>query len=399
MKKSFLFFAVTAVFSVLLTSGCNKDNGLDRPGLSLVSQDDIVVPAEGGEFSFAYTVSNPVEDGTVEASSEAEWISDVLADGNGNVSFTVAANSGEAREADINIAYVYNMGVDSSSIVVKVRQNAYEELYPNAFSISVSNITTNSADVRISCNYSDLYWTASVVEATSVENIIGGKDALESYLNSTFQYNASLNGKTLSEYLQEFLNPGDAVIQQTVYDLTPETVYCIYAIGVDTTGEFLTAAYWADDFTTLAEEVIDPDDGPYATAAIDTYWLVEDIAEYNPDYSFYMYDGPYIAAISYELNDLAAGAQIAFLAGDRTVDWSAEELIQYAKDAGRNVTEGSPEIIWSINETGKLTVVALAYDSQGNYGAEFISVLDIAGLEPSSDMQLFEDMRNAYLGL
>lgn len=366
-----------------------------------MSQEDVVVSAAGGPVTLNVTVTNPVEGAVVRANSDADWISDYTADAT-KVSFNVAPNtSTEARETVLNITYQYGTVEDVSTTSAVIRQEGVEtpeEEYPDAFEFTVSNVDITTADIRVACNYDDLRWTAGVFSEEEIETIVGGRDALLSYLTSSFEYNSQTYG-SMQEYLDAILNEGSEVYQGTIEDLTPATSYVVYAVGMDLNCNFLTVVYWSETFTTLEEPVIDPEDGPYATASIDTYWDVDDVIEYNPDYEFYSYDGPYLAAISIEFNDLAAGAYYATLGGDRTIDWTPEDLRQYAFDAGRRVVPGSPLQLRSIdNEEGLLTIVVVAYDEAGNYGVEFIDCLQIEG-EPSQDMEYFEEVRNAYLGL
>ena len=82
-----------------------------------INESSVELAYDATEGSFTYTVENPVEGVVAEATTDAEWISN-LAAADGTVSFTTSVNEGFVREATITVAY----GEASDSIVVK--QNA-----------------------------------------------------------------------------------------------------------------------------------------------------------------------------------------------------------------------------------------------------------------------------------
>ena len=82
-----------------------------------INEESVDLAYDATEGSFTYTVENPVEGVEAVATTDAEWISNLVA-ADGNVSFTTSVNEGFVREATITVAY----GEASDSIVVK--QNA-----------------------------------------------------------------------------------------------------------------------------------------------------------------------------------------------------------------------------------------------------------------------------------
>ena len=67
---------------------------------------------EGGTYSIGYTLTNPTEGVSIDASCSADWISAFTFDETGKISFTVAANDGkENRETEVQIVYP---GIDPS---------------------------------------------------------------------------------------------------------------------------------------------------------------------------------------------------------------------------------------------------------------------------------------------
>ena len=102
---------------------------------------DLAYDATAG--SFTYTVENPVEGVVAEATTDAEWISN-LAAADGTVSFTTSVNEGFVREATITVTY----GEASDSIVVKqgaANQNPDLDYY--AYGIHTFEVKPRTASV------------------------------------------------------------------------------------------------------------------------------------------------------------------------------------------------------------------------------------------------------------
>ena len=79
-----------------------------------INEESVDLAYDATEGSFTYTVENPVEGVVAEATTDAEWISNLVA-ADGTVSFTTSVNEGFVREATITVTY----GEASDSIVVK----------------------------------------------------------------------------------------------------------------------------------------------------------------------------------------------------------------------------------------------------------------------------------------
>ena len=79
-----------------------------------INEENVNLEFDATAGSFTYTVENPVEGVVAEATTDAQWISNLVA-ADGNVSFTTSVNDGFVREATITVTY----GVASDSIEVK----------------------------------------------------------------------------------------------------------------------------------------------------------------------------------------------------------------------------------------------------------------------------------------
>ena len=60
--------------------------------------------AAGGNGSFTFSITNPVDGKEVNATTDVDWITDVIV-GNEQVSYTVSKNTGAARSAEITLSY------------------------------------------------------------------------------------------------------------------------------------------------------------------------------------------------------------------------------------------------------------------------------------------------------
>ena len=108
-----------------------------------INEQSVDLAYDATEGSFTYTVENPVEGVVAEATTDAEWISN-LAAVDGTVSFTTSVNEGFVREATITISY----GEASDSIVVKqgaANQNPDLDYY--AYGIHTFEVKPRTASV------------------------------------------------------------------------------------------------------------------------------------------------------------------------------------------------------------------------------------------------------------
>ena len=108
-----------------------------------INEESVDLAYDATEGSFTYTVENPVEGVVAEATTDAEWISN-LAAADGTVSFTTSVNEGFVREATITVTY----GEASDSIVVKqgaANQNPDLDYY--AYGIYTFEVKPRTASV------------------------------------------------------------------------------------------------------------------------------------------------------------------------------------------------------------------------------------------------------------
>lgn len=113
---------LTAAFMFSLTS-CVKDQVLET---SLVLDQEVLEVGEsGGTAKLTYTLLNAGDNTEISVEGIPDWITDPVTSVSGEVSLTIAANTGDAREAVLTL----NCGTVSGEFTV--RQSAFR-IYPTA---------------------------------------------------------------------------------------------------------------------------------------------------------------------------------------------------------------------------------------------------------------------------
>lgn len=124
--RKLMFRAVLITAAVAMMVSCNKDNenkpgGNDgAPAISFKQAGNIQLTFEAGTTTVEYTVTNPVENATVEADAEgAEWISNFDTSVEGALTFSVTENTeAEARSVVLTLKYIYDGGEAKAQINV-----------------------------------------------------------------------------------------------------------------------------------------------------------------------------------------------------------------------------------------------------------------------------------------
>lgn len=129
----YIKFLMAALLSIALFACQNgKTPESLSPVLKPAVADDIIVPAEGGEYPFAYILENPVEDGKLSVETEADWIPVLDWDKTGNVIVTVDKNlTEEPREASITVTYDWSDTEAPLSFVKHVKQAKHDGPIPD----------------------------------------------------------------------------------------------------------------------------------------------------------------------------------------------------------------------------------------------------------------------------
>lgn len=189
-----------------------------EPALTLTSEKEINAEANGGEFKITYTLENPVENGELTVKAD-EWITTTVNES--AIDVVIAGNeSEEAREGTITATYAWEGG-NPLTFEVKVKQAGAAAPLTDAFTIEVpeEEITANVALVIAKCKYSEIRWTTQIMSQGQLDDYCG-----------------------------------DDVEETRYNNLTPETKFYTFSVGMDMQMNYTTEFYWGPEFTTLEAE-------------------------------------------------------------------------------------------------------------------------------------------------
>lgn len=156
MKKLLLALAACCFLFACDKNEKQPEEPTEAPELTLTSESEVNVSAEGGEVTITYTLANPAENGGISAQAEdgAEWCDGFNCDTDGQVTFTVAANDGDAREAVVTVTYSYGEG-EHKDIQVTVKQVALGEPLFELTSDSEISVSRDGEDVTVTYSITD----------------------------------------------------------------------------------------------------------------------------------------------------------------------------------------------------------------------------------------------------
>ena len=156
MKKLLLALAACCFLFACDKNEKQPEEPTEAPELTLTSESVVNVPADGDEVTITYTLANPAENGDISAKAAdgAEWCDGFDCDTDGQVTFTVAANDGDAREAVVTVTYSYGEG-EHKDIQVTVKQVALGEPLFELTSDSEISVSRDGEDVTVTYSITD----------------------------------------------------------------------------------------------------------------------------------------------------------------------------------------------------------------------------------------------------
>lgn len=178
--------------------------------------------------------------------------------------------------------------------------------------------------------------------------------------------------------------------------MSPQTHYYAVAFGVDETALTYNSEMAKVEFTTLESQPTDA----YATASIDNYWSIEDLAAYNPDYSGLLSDptNPVLAAVDFEYNEEATSCIYILWIGDQSAA-DKDELYSATLSQGDIALKGDPAPLFYVAfDSDPTTLCVIGTDENGNYGDMYMDVVTFPESGKSTDYALFDEYYNALMG-
>ena len=231
--RFFRLFATLAIaVCAVAFTACNKpapdvDNVDTTTTIKLeVENNTIEIDSEGGEVNVTYIINNGIEGIDIVASTEAEWVSDIVVC-DGTLAFTVAKNmEANARETRMRITYP---NVDTQYLVVKQAQfNAI------TFELEVTASTSTSCSTLIKPS-TDAY--AYIAYMSEIDYFLGAgitnaEELFQDDYNYFMAYAQQVNAPYLYEFflMNYFAYEGEQTIEWTGMMPGKEYVLYVYAI-------------------------------------------------------------------------------------------------------------------------------------------------------------------------
>lgn len=156
MKKLLLALAACCFLFACDKNEKQPEEPTEAPELTLTSESEVNVSAEGGEVTITYTLANPAEGGEISASAAegGDWCDGFNCDTDGQVTFTVAANEGDARETVVTVTYTYGES-EHKDITVTVKQVALGDPLFELTSESEVAVSKDGEDVTVTYSITD----------------------------------------------------------------------------------------------------------------------------------------------------------------------------------------------------------------------------------------------------
>ena len=173
-----------------------------------LEESSVEVPAEVQSYQISYQIENPVEGIILQAKCDAKFVTDVMCSKT-DVVFTVAANDGAARTAEINLSY----GEATAVLSISQKEKEEPDLEKMTFELEVNNIGSHDVDVKV---------TPSDLEQTYYCNVAP---------SSTF---SRLTEEQIIDVILAGIKEGDlksGVAEFKAQNLERITDYTFYAIG------------------------------------------------------------------------------------------------------------------------------------------------------------------------
>ena len=181
------------------------------------------------------------------------------------------------------------------------------------------------------------------------------------------------------------LDQGD-VVGTEVTGMIPGMNYYAVAFGVDTGTYSYSSALAKEPFTTLPSE----DTDAYATGKV-TYWDINDLAAYKPEYAALLKDEskPIIAAVEIEYNEEAESCYYALWVGDVTAD--PDMTFDQTIMNGKTAKKGDPVSLFYLTREQLSTLSVIAVDNDSNYGDMYMELITLTEEGMSQDFALFDE--------
>lgn len=204
------------------------------PVIVLSTEQPVAVGDEGGEVTISYTIKNPADGVTLEASADADWLTDVqYADG--TVTYTAAANEGAERTATVTLSY--EGAADATVTITQAAKTTGDEPSTEGFVLVTSLDKVTTGEYVIAAKVGDVYYAMNNIFDTSIsgteipvsENLISD-DMAQNYCVTITRHDSGVSIYNGSNYVGH-TNKGGT-------DLTKPKSEYIWGLSMGSTGTF-----------------------------------------------------------------------------------------------------------------------------------------------------------------
>lgn len=237
---------------LLFVSGCRDKEQL--PELEF-SETSIEVPAQGGEVSIAYELFNPSSTAVFSAETDDDWIDDTSFDFEeaGVMKFTVFENTGaDAREGFVTVTYA-----NLQERLRIVQAGTSEDPLPEQdLVMEILNVDESSVTCRITPVDDNLTYACMAVLRSEYEEYAGSNpETFYTLMVDNYELFAEQEGMTLEDFLNTYILM-TGVQEFTISDMTFDTEYLLFYVGMDDQGNRLTDIFY-ESVTTENIEMLD----------------------------------------------------------------------------------------------------------------------------------------------
>lgn len=218
---------------LVFVTACGEEQPTPTPPASkstiTLDQTDVEVAVAGGEYKIDYYIDNRVEDAELELTANVDWVGDFVVS-HTFVGFTVAANEGAEREAQITLSY------NGATATIDIAQAAYDPNKP--FTITVESLSSTKCVTRVDALDDTMNYIMYLSEASYFTDceITTAEELFEDDYR-VFTNGASFDGITVEEYLRKYNALFSGTTRVEWSELRPGVKSVLYVYGVEFTDD------------------------------------------------------------------------------------------------------------------------------------------------------------------
>ena len=222
---------ILALITMVAIVACQKEPATTPNAVIEVETTELTFNDRGETKSLSYTIKNGIQDESLTASTEAEWVTiSVEAD---KLNITASSNYDNAeRTAEVTLAYK-----GAENVILTLSQGRITAEKP----IEVELVDYDATTITISVLTADptTTWVPMVTYKESWDYYKGNENDIFQADLEYFEYLADMNDISLSDFLSSIVGTGSEESIR-ITKLEPKTEYVVYVYGISLEGERTT---------------------------------------------------------------------------------------------------------------------------------------------------------------